>query len=284
MLIDDASGGSYDFCWEGVQDQFRMSVAILRWILTCIVVAVMPLSLAGQSPSASPPSQTVPEQTSLTQTSQTPQTQAAQNQATQAPGPPLQGTAAAVLHTQGGVWINGSEARDSTAVFPGDLIETKPGFAATLNLEGSEVLLAPEAVAKFNGDSLALDHGSISVGSSRNFKVQVNCITVVPAASVWTQFEVSDLNGTVQVAARKADVNVQGGRTTPGQTGSSGGTVHEGEQKSFDEAEMCGKPAQPASPARGISPIWIAGGAAGIGVLIWILAHGTGSPTSPSSP
>lgn len=266
-----------------------MSVAILRWILIGMVAA-MPLSLVGQSSSASPPAQESPAQTQQTQSpdAQTPQTQpaqtqAAQTQAAQNQGPPLQGTPAAVLHTKGGVWINGSEARDSTAVFSGDLIETKPGFSATLNLDGAEIWLAPEAVAKFNGDSLELDHGSVSVGTSRSFKLQVNCITIVPVASTWTQFEVSDLNGTVQVTARKADVNVQGGRAT-GNAGSSGGTVHEGEQKSFDETEMCGKPAQPASPARGISPLWIAGGAAGVGVLIWILAHGNGSPTSPSSP
>ena len=147
-----------------------MSVSILRGFLCWAMVVVMPLSLLGQSPSAAP-------------------------QSAQAPS--------AILHTQGGVWVNGQEAQDATAIFPGDLLETKTGFSATLNLDGSEVLLQPEAVAKFDGDLLELDHGSVAVGTSKGFKVRVNCITVVPVLNEWTQYEVSDMNGTVQVAARK---------------------------------------------------------------------------------
>ena len=32
---------------------------------------------------------------------------------------------AAILHAQSGVWVNGYEARDSSAVFPGDLLEAR---------------------------------------------------------------------------------------------------------------------------------------------------------------
>jgi hypothetical protein len=73
------------------------------------MVVVMPLSLLGQSPSVGAP------------------------QSSQAPS--------AILHTQGGVWVNGQEAHDATAILPGDLLETKTEFSATLNLDGSEVLL-----------------------------------------------------------------------------------------------------------------------------------------------
>lgn len=184
--------------------------------------------------------------------------------------------------------MNGSEARDSTAVFAGDLIETKPGFSATLNLEGSEILLAPEAVSKFNGDSLEMDHGSVSVGTSKSFKLEVKCITVVPVSSEWTQFEVSDVNGTVRVAAHKKDVTVELGPSAkpPTEGGSGGGVVHEGEEKSFDESQACGTAREPASPGHAVNPKWIAAGAAGAGLLIWILIHSTGgqSPITPSSP
>jgi hypothetical protein len=53
-------------------------------------------------------------------------------------------TSSAIVHSKGGVWINGAEAVDSTSVFPGDLLETKPGFVANLDAEGSSVLIQPE--------------------------------------------------------------------------------------------------------------------------------------------
>lgn len=72
-------------------------------------------------------------------------------------------TPSAIVHTQGGVWVNGYEARDSSAIFAGDLIETKAGFSANLTLDGSTVLIQPETVGKFQGDLLVLDHGGVSV-------------------------------------------------------------------------------------------------------------------------
>jgi len=83
----------------------RMRLSILRCFLCWLMLVIVPVSLLGQTP---------PNQ-----------------------------TGAAILHTQGGVWVNGYEATDSSAVFPGDLLETKPGSAANLNLDGSTVLIQP---------------------------------------------------------------------------------------------------------------------------------------------
>ena len=194
----------------------------------------------------------------------------------------------AILHTQGGVWVNGYEAHDSSAVFPGDIIETKAGSSANLSLDGSTVLIAPESVSKFQGDLLELDHGGVSVVSSNSFKVRVNCMLVVPVLNDWTQYVVTDVNRTVQVAARKLDVNVdhergRGKESPEPQPSQQRASVHEGEQKSYDESEVCGPAARPASALEGISPKWIAAGAAGAGILIWLLIHG-GNPKPQISP
>jgi hypothetical protein len=272
-----------------------MGVSILRCLLSWALVVAVPLSLLGQSTPQGNPAQTAPAQSSAGQSpsgqssagqaapAPAPTTQGSPTQETTAPGPPAQGPAGAILHTQGGVWVNGNEARDSTAIFPGDLLETKPGFSATLNLDGSEVLLAPETVAKFTGDTLEVDYGGVSIGTSKSFKVRVKCITVVPALNAWTQYEVNDLTGTVQVTARKGDVNVEvAGAGKPAAGTTIGGTLHEGEQKSYDSSELCGAAPQPTSPGSGISPKWIAAGAAGAGVLIWILVHGSGGQNNVS--
>lgn len=228
----------------------RMHASILRCFLCWVMLVIVPVSLLGQS----------------------------------TPGQ----TGAAILHTQGGVWINGYEARDSSAVFPGDLLETKPGSSASLSLDGSTVLVQPESVAKLQTNLLELDHGSVSVGTSKNFKVQVNCLTVVPVLNEWTQYEVSNLNGNVQVAARKDDVNVERGadhrKPTPDAEASHGSTVHETEQKSFDQSEICGAPPRPAGAGTGLNPKWIAVGAAGAGgILLCVLLCGGSGGKKPLS-
>jgi hypothetical protein len=228
-----------------------MRVSILRAFLSWVMLVIVPVSLLGQTPS---------------------------NQ-----------TGAAILHTQGGVWVNGYEATDSSAVFPGDLLETKPGSSANLTLDGSTVLIQPESVAKLQTDLLELDHGGVSVGTSKSFKVRVNCLTVVPVLNEWTQYEVSNLNGNVQVAARKDDVNVNRGsdlRKPSAETESSHGSiVRETEQKSFDLSEICGAPAQPKGASSSLNPKWIAAGAAGAGgiLLCVLLCRGSGGKQPVSS-
>ncbi len=231
------------------------------------MLLMVPVSLLGQTGLG---------QTDLGQTgvSQTGPVQAGQGQ-----------TGAAVLRTQGGVWVNGYEAQDYSAVFPGDLLETKVGSPASLNMDGSTVLIQPESVAKLQNNLLELDHGSVSVGTSKSFKVRVNCITVVPVLNAWTQYDVTNLNRTIQVAARKNDVTVEremDHRTPSPQTEASrGSTVHEAEQKGFDESEICGPPARPAGAGTSVNPKWIAVGAAGVGVLVCVLLC-RGTPTKPS--
>jgi hypothetical protein len=239
----------------------------------------VPLSLLGQTGLG----QTGLGQTGQAGLNQTDPGQSAQDQA--AP------SASAILHTQGGVWVNGYEAKDSSAVFPGDVVETKPESPATLNLDGTTVLIQPESVAKLQTNLLELDHGGVAVGTSKSFKVKVKCLTVTPVSNDWTQYEVSNVNGNIQVAARKNDVNVEretdGKKPLPATESSHGTTVHEGEQKSFNQSELCGAPAPIKGTNMSLNPKWVAAGAAGTGVILCVLlCHGGPSktPLSSSSP
>src|SRR5580658_4807658 len=123
-----------------------MRVSLMRGLLCWAMLWIVPVTLLGQNEAA--------------------QT-AGQSDQAQPVG--------AILHTQGGVWVNGYEAKDSSAVFPGDLVETKPGSPANLSLDGSTVLIQPESVARLQGSLLDLDHGSVLVGTSKSFKVKVHC-------------------------------------------------------------------------------------------------------------
>lgn len=231
----------------------------------------VPLSLLGQ---------TGPGQTELNQAQAGP---SGQDQAAS--------SASAILHTQGGVWVNGYEAKDSSAVFPGDVVETKPGSPATLNLDGATVLIQPESVTKLQSNLLELDHGGVAVGTSKSFRVKINCLTITPVLNEWTQYEVSNLNGNIQVAARKNDVNVERevdrNKPSPVTESSHGTTVHEGEQKSFNESELCGAPPPIRGTNMSLNPKWVAAGAAGTGILLCVLlCHGSPqkAPLSSSSP
>jgi hypothetical protein len=202
----------------------------------------------------------------------------------------------AILHSQGGVWVNDAEAVDSSAIFSGDSLETKPGFSASLTMDGSSILLAPETIGKFNGDVLDLDHGSVSVVTSKAFKVRVRCVTVIPVVDEMTKYEVTDVDGKIQVAAQKLDVKVhrETGHKPSAETQAAQGegVVHESEQKSYDETALCGPPAE-IKPSPGPNPKYyeIGGGAAGLILIICLIEHcagggggGTKQPASTWSP
>jgi hypothetical protein len=200
-------------------------------------------------------------------------------------------TGSAVLHSDGGVWVNGFEVAGTTSVFPGDLLETKPGFVANLDAEGSSVLIQPESVVKFQGNFLSLEHGSVSVGTSTSMSVHVNCIKVEPVSNERTQYDVTDTSGTVQVAAHKNDVNITQGGTLQkaSKEGNSpqSATVHEGQQATRDESVACGSALRPSGAGNGLNTKWleIGGGAAGAIVLCLLLCRGSShSNISPSQP
>lgn len=196
-----------------------------------------------------------------------------------------------MLHSDGGVWVNGQEIATSTAIFPGDLIETKPGFVANLDADGSAVLIQPESIVKFQGNFLDLEHGSVAVGTSTSMSVHVNCIKVEPVSTDRTQYDVADVSGTVQVVAHRNDVNIRGGANLkkPTNDENSQATVHEGHESSRDETVICGAPLRPETAGTGLNTKWLEiGGGAGGAILLCILLckssnHG-GASVSPSTP
>jgi hypothetical protein len=195
----------------------------------------------------------------------------------------------AMLRSKGGVWVNGKENPDSTAIFSGDLIETNPGSVANLDAQGSSVLIQSQSVVEWGNNVLTLDHGSVTVGTSTALRVKVNCLTVEPIANQWTQYDVTNVDGTVHVAAHKLDVKItQGaaGRKPSDENESGSNIVHEAEEKTRDVSVACGA-AKPPDTAGG-HPIsttrWIeiGSGAGGVLLLCVLLCRGS-SPTSMST-
>ena len=134
---------------------------------------------------------------------------------------------AAMLYAKGTAWLNGSAVPRTSAVFPGDLVQTKPDSVANINAPGSSVMILSDSMVKFEGGAVSIEHGSVTVATSKGMTTRAGEVTVSPASNALTEFEVSDLNGTVQIVARKGDVSVSDGSQTS--------TLAQGEQTTRDE-------------------------------------------------
>ena len=62
---------------------------------------------------------------------------------------------------------------------------------------------------QFEGDELVLDHGTLSVNTTRGMRVRIGCLTITPVDDGnWTHYDVADVNGKVTVSALKLDVYI----------------------------------------------------------------------------
>lgn len=202
-------------------------------------------------------------------------------------------TAAAMLRTNGtGVLVNKNPVPASIALFPDDLIETRDGSVARIEIAGSTADINPQTMVQFQSDELVLDHGTLSVNTSRALRVRVGCVLVTPVNADWTHYDVTDVNGKVTVSALKSDVNIDAKSPKPQNAKQSEHsdrvTVREGEQKSREE--NCGAPIIKESgkfAGRGalMNSPWAKGaGIVAVGVITcYALCRGS-EPVSPSTP
>lgn len=189
---------------------------------------------------------------------------------------------AAMLYAKGTAWINGTSVPQSSAVFPGDLVQTKPDGVVRINATGSTVTILSDSLIKYEGSEVSVEHGAVSVATTKGMKTRAGDVLVTPSSSGWTEFEVRDVNGTVQIIAHKGDVSVSDGDETS--------TLPQGQQTTRDDSDNRRKKKRAAGAvsAAGVSvmdsPYAIGvGGAAVGGLLIWVLLQGD-DPASPVDP
>jgi hypothetical protein len=204
---------------------------------------------------------------------------------------------AAMLYTHGAAWLNGSHVPASSAIFDGDLLQTRSDSGADINAPGSSITVLGDSLVQFGGSSLKVQHGEVSVATSKSVATTAGDVHVSPASNAWTEFNVSDVNGTVKIEARKGDLIVrdedgtvtlpQGQTTTRDDqsTPSSGSTDASGKPDKKSKTQKQNDGAQPAAHGGALgSTIAIASGAAVIGaVSIWVLTK-SNNPISPSGP
>jgi hypothetical protein len=195
---------------------------------------------------------------------------------------------AAMLYTSGHAWVNGSHVpRSSSAIFSGDLLQTRSDSIANINQPGSTVQVLSDSLVQFEGSSVKIDHGGVRVSTSKLMATTAGDVKIVPASSAWTEFNVTDVDGTVRIFARKGDLTVSDGKETT--------TLAQGQETTRDEssdssAKSRKNKKQQAGATPGAtggvlnSPIAIGiGGAAVVGLTAWAIFHDD-DPVSPAKP
>jgi len=191
----------------------------------------------------------------------------------------------AMLYSHGATMLNGASVPRTSALFSGDLVQTGPDSVANINSTGSTVLVLNDSLIEYEGDSLKLEHGGVTVSTSKSMSAHAGDIKISPAKGVLTQFDVRDIDGTVRIIARK------GGLSVTDQNGTA--TLAEGQETTRDESTQSGikrrhqgTPAPGAAPGSGgaiLESPWVVGiaGAAAVGVTTWVLLQGD-NPESPT--
>jgi hypothetical protein len=191
-----------------------------------------------------------------------------------------------MLYSNGTAWINGTTVPKSAAVFSGDLVQTRPDSTANLSSNGSSVMVLADSLVKFQSEAVELEHGAIRVSTAQGLATRAGEVTVKPAANAWTEFQVTDVDGQVQIVATKGDVTVQDQQGTT--------TVQQGQQTTRDDTSNPEKKKK--KKRKGTGAATAAGGGilsstaalyTGIaivgGVTTWVLVQGD-NPLSPACP
>jgi hypothetical protein len=202
----------------------------------------------------------------------------------------------AMLYTSGTAWVNGAHLpRPSAAIFAGDMLQTRSDSVANINAQGSTITVHSDSLVQYQGAFLRVEHGGVTVSTSAGVATTAGDVKVTPASNTWTEFNVTDVDGTVHILASKGDLTIsddsgvailaQGQQTTRDEGSSD---TDKDADKNSKKKKKNKKPASGAPPAAqgGIlnAPVAIAAGAAVVGgVAVWVLVHND-NPASPSKP
>jgi hypothetical protein len=181
---------------------------------------------------------------------------------------------------------NGNNVLRSAALFVGDTVSTRPDSVASINAEGSMVLVLANSSVRFDGNSVNMRRGGVVVTTTQAMAVRVGKLTIAPLAQRSAKFEVSDSDSVVQIAAREGALAINDGAATT--------ILPEGQETTRQNTDQTGghkttKGATPGGSGFHISKktaLIISGGAAAAGTTAaLLLTTGNGSrPVSPAVP
>lgn len=194
-----------------------------------------------------------------------------------AASPPDPPDAGAMVYVKGSVWLNGTGIPGSSALLPGDKIQTNGNAFANIRGSAMNLMVASDTLVNLQSGGMLLNRGLIAIDTGNNFTVHADFATIVAVGNKWTHFEVRRTEDEVRVLAGNAELHV---------TGSEGDIVMEpGEETVYAiERDKGGAPPQATNGTLNDVPWAKIGGSSAAGtILIWSLIHGD-DPVSPWKP
>lgn len=200
-------------------------------------------------------------------------------------------TNAAMLYTSGAAWVNGVHVpRPTASIFFGDVLQTRSDSVANINQPGSTITVLSDSLVKFEGASVQIEHGGVTVSTARGTTTSAGIVRVAPTSHAWTEFEVRDVDGLVRIAALKGDVTVSDDKDTV--------TLAQGQETTRDESSDDQDTKKRRGRRRGTggaipaagggalsSPIAVGvGGGVAAGLIIWSVFGHDDDPISPAKP
>jgi len=124
------------------------------------------------------------------------------------------GSGVGMARPYGTAWVNGAAVERSSAIFPGDVVQTNSSSALKISSSGSSVTVLSDSLVKFEGGAVSIERGGVKLVTSTSMFAHAGSVTATPASSARTEFELTNVNGKVQVVALKGDVQISDGSQT----------------------------------------------------------------------
>ncbi|HLX76130.1 MAG TPA: hypothetical protein VKR26_15390 [Terriglobales bacterium] len=171
----------------------------------------------------------------------------------------------------------------SSALFVGDTVATRPDSVASINAEGSMVLVLADSSIQFEGNSVNMGHGGVVVTTSQAMAVRAGKLTIAPVAQRAAKFEVSDADGVIQIAAREGALAINDGSSTTILQQGQETTRPDSDQSEGPKRDKGAPPTGSGFHMSKKTAAIVFGGAAAAGTTAAILLT-TGSSSHPVSP
>jgi hypothetical protein len=193
------------------------------------------------------------------------------------------------VNSNGAAWVNGAHVpRSSSAIFSGDLLQTRSDSIANINEPGSSIIVLSDSLVQFQGASIDIQHGGVTVSTSRKIAATAGDVKISPASNSWTEFNVTDVDGTVRIAARKGDVTIDDGKAVVMLAQGQDTTRDESSDSTANGKKRNKKRAAGATPAAGggvlNSPLAIGLGGGAVIALTTLILVKSDDPASPTKP
>jgi hypothetical protein len=180
--------------------------------------------------------------------------------------------------------VGSSELR-SAALFVGDTVATQPDSVASINADGSMILVLSDSSVQFEGNSLNMSHGAVVVTTTQAMAVHAGKLTIAPLAQRSAKFEVSDSDGLVQIAARQGALEINDGASTTILQEGHETTRHDSDQVGGHKTSPGAAPGGNGFHMSKKTALLIGGAAAAGTTAALLLTTGNGShPVSPATP